>query len=65
MRNPLRMVKGMNSTNRYEIINQDDMVCAYAQTIEDARHARDTYVAANPILLRAYVWDTAIKKEIK
>jgi len=55
----------MNSTNRYEIINQDDMVCAYAQTLADARHARDTYVAANPIRLRAYVWDVWAKKEVK
>jgi hypothetical protein len=59
------MLNGMNSTNRYEIINQDDMVCAYAQTLADARHARDTYVATNPIRLRAYVWDVWAKKEVK
>jgi len=59
------MVIGMNSTNRYEIINQYDMVMAYAETKDNARYARDTYVAANPIRLRAYVWDTATKKEIK
>ena len=59
------MVMSMKSTSRYEIINQDDMVCAYAQSLDDARHARDSYVAANPIRLRAYIWDTATKKEIK
>ena len=65
MRKRWRMVIGMNSTNRYEIINQDDMVCAYAETLDDARYARDTYVAANPIRLRAYVWDVWSKKEVK
>ena len=59
------MVGGMSTTYRYEIINQDDMVCAYAQSLDDARHARDTYVAANPIRLRAYVWDVWSKKEVK
>lgn len=59
------MVNGMNSTNRYEIINQDDMIIAYAETKDEARYARDTYVAANPVRLRAYVWGTAIKKEVK
>lgn len=59
------MVIGMNSTKRYEIINQDDMIVAYAETKEDARYAREAYIASNPIRLRAYIWDTAIKKEVK
>lgn len=59
------MVIGMNSTKRYEIINQDDMIVAYAESKEDACYARDTYIARNPIRLRAYIWDTATKKEVK
>jgi hypothetical protein len=53
----------MNS--KYEIINQDDIICAVADTLEDARYARDTYVAANPIRLRAYIWNPETKKEVK
>lgn len=51
--------------SRYEIINQDDMIVAYADSLDDARYARDKYVAVNPIRLRAYIWDTTIKKEVK
>lgn len=49
---------------RYEIINQDDMICAYADCIDDARRARQLY-ANRGVWTGAYIWDTLTKKEVK
>jgi hypothetical protein len=56
----------MNSTERFEIIDNADMICATASCKEDATYALQNKQSLNPFLYsRAYIFDTQTKKVVK
>ena len=56
----------MKPTDRYEIIDNADMICATANSREDAAYALKNKQSLNPFLYsRAYIFDTQTKRVVK